>query len=515
MKTTRMLFKTIFLSMFALIIFLLPLSAQNEADFYTEKNHLVSTTKSIIDFGAIANDNIDDSDALQDAIDDASSQTNGGIVNIPSGTFYLKQIYLKSNVHIVIDKDAIIKITPWEDPDNLKNYALFYLNVKNALVENVSIRCAQEDERYTIDFRALVNPNVRAFQLNNTQNFYVADFNVIDDITKFSCVTFGTEDYSPSPDGWNAPTNGIIKNGDVRGAHYGYGLVQAQAANNVLFKNLSGQGGVTLRFETGYDKMNELQIGGLFDCYGRDIYCEDGNAAYMMSPHAIQNGHVDIQGVKSVNCGFAVRIGNGYVKNDQQDLPGVSPGTFAATSIVKDVEATYGGSAQVKSKHFKYMPCELRHLISDDYNPDGESYSAPSIVALYNGAEGVGEGYFNVNVSDVSATGFAEQPKAIIYEEDAVEDCSVTSVPNNDEYRLVSVGPNPFTDDLQLIFNPNHTCNYIELIDLSGKTVYSQNINAGSVECSLSLSHIELPKGVYILILHNETGYNRLKVVKA
>ncbi len=489
-------------------------NSQDEADFYTECNHLVSSTKAITEYGAIADDEGDDSQALQDAIDFATAQVNGGKVLIPSGIFYLKQINLKSNVHIEIDKEAIIKITAWEDPENLKNYMLFNLNVKNDLIENVSIRCAQENERYTIDFRNLINKNIRAYQLNNVENFYVADFNVIDDITRFSCVTFGYEVYSPSPEGWNSPKNGIVKNGDVRNAHYGYGLIQAQAATNTLFKNLSGEGGVTLRFETGYDKMNELQIGGIFDCYGRNISCVDGNAAYMMSPHAIHNGHVDIQGVDAVNCGFAVRIGNGYVKKDQEGLPGVTPGTFAGTSIVKDVTATYGTSAQVKSKHFKYMPCTLRHLISPDYNPDGESYSAPAVAPFLNGAEGVGAGYFNVNISNVSSNGFTELSKDILVESDAVADCDETAVRDLSNDKLVTIYPNPFKDEFSLELATTHGFTHIELMDMSGRKLLTKSINIKQEKLNVNISSLNLPKGFYLLALYNSRLYGQKKLLK-
>jgi len=490
------------------------INGQNETDFYTEKNHLVSTTKSILDFGAIANDVSDDSQALQNAIDDASSQPNGGKVTIPAGTFYLKKIYLKSNVHIEIDKNAIIKIAPWEDLSQLKNYSLFFLTVKNALIENVSIRCSQVGEKYTIDFRNLDNPNIRAFQLNNVDNFYVGDFYVIDDNTKFSAVTFGTEDYSPSAVGWNAPKNGIIKNGDIVSAHYGYGLVQAQAATNVLFKNLSGQGGVTLRFETGYDKMNEEQIGGLFNCYGRNISCTDGNAAYMMSPHAIQNGHVDIQGINAVNCGFACRIGKGYVKKDQEGIEGVFPGTFSESSIIKDVIATYGESAQVKSKHFKYLPCSLRHLISKDYNIDGESYSAPAICPILNTAYGNGEGYFDVNISNVSSNDFTELSNDILHETDAVVDCNVASVPDITSNGLVKVYPNPFKDKINLSFHSNHDYKRIELMSINGSKLVGRKIKPGQTALNIKVAHLNLPKGYYVLALYNKQLTSKQKVLK-
>ena len=84
-------------------------SAQDENDFYKDSIHLVDKTVNLVtDYGANGNDSNDDSPPLQTAVDDMTALTNGGKVIIPSGTFYLIDIKLKDNVHLVIDSNATI-----------------------------------------------------------------------------------------------------------------------------------------------------------------------------------------------------------------------------------------------------------------------------------------------------------------------------------------------------------------------------------------------------------------------
>ncbi|ANQ51608.1 Iota-carrageenase A2 [Flammeovirga sp. MY04] len=392
--------------------------AQDEADFYTDKiNDVTKTVNLVDDYGVNNQDDEDDSEALQRAIDELTELPNGGRINIPAGKYYFQSILVKSNIHITIDTEALIYPT---DPGNDKNYVIMSIGKDNEETRNVSVRGV--DGYYTVDVSKARNPNVRMFQLVNVKNFLISDMHLVDDNTKFSAITIGYSTYNGE---YVSSENGVIKDCSTVGAHYGYGLIQSQALKNTFFKNLWGEGGVTLRLETGLNKMNDLQVGGNFDIYGQNIYCENGNAAVMISPHAIKNGHVEIDGVEAVNTGFAVRIGKGYVTSSQEAL-GITPGYYASTSIVKNVKATYGCSAQVKSKHFKYFPCEEKQWIGTEYNPDGESYPAPAVANILNTADGNNNtalGYFDVAISNTESIGFKHQPKDVVTEEDENTEC--------------------------------------------------------------------------------------------
>ena len=151
--------------------------------------------------------------------------------------------------------------------------------------------------------------------------------------------------------------------------------------------------------------MNDSQIGGIDNIVGKHISCTDGNAAVMISPHSMKNGVVKVDGVKSVGCGFGVRIGNGFISK-KQTTPDLEGGTFAEGCSVKNVDATFGMNAQLKSKHYKYMPSQLEKSIKTE-SEDGESHRGPSIAAVLNDSN------YKVDVENVEAHGFKYNPPVL------------------------------------------------------------------------------------------------------
>jgi hypothetical protein len=376
------------------------LSALNAAAFYDAS---VESRDRIMDLKTEFRSDGSDSETLQKAIDDVSNK-GGGVVQIPAGTYSFKNIALKSDVHLEIDKGAVIQ--PAIDGDT-KSFSIFNLGVDGDPVENISIRGT--GGRYTVELPAY-EPGIRVFSFKQVRNFHVSNVNIIDHLTKFSCFQFGTS--ATSKDGIWRPTQGTIAHANVTGAAYGYGLVQLQSAESVLFEDLSGTGGVTLRLETGEKKMNNSQIGGMDHIIGKNIACTDGNAAAMISPHSMENGVVQLDGIKSIGCGFGVRIESGFIAK-KYSTPGLERGTFAKGSYVKNVDATFGTNAQLKSKHFKYMPAQLKNQIQDaSESEDGESVRGPSIAGVVNDAN------YTVIVENVTTHGF-EFAKPIVTETDA------------------------------------------------------------------------------------------------
>ena len=59
------------------------------------------------DYGALGNGQALDSVAIQKAID-ACSQAGGGTVYIPEGKYLCGTMHLKSNIHVWLDKGALI-----------------------------------------------------------------------------------------------------------------------------------------------------------------------------------------------------------------------------------------------------------------------------------------------------------------------------------------------------------------------------------------------------------------------
>lgn len=387
----------------------------DESDFYKETPNSGIVKNLVTDYKVNATDTEDDSPKLQKAIN-ALSKKEGGKIVIPAGVYYLLGIQLKSNVHLEIAEGATLFPAVSEG----KNVEMFTAGKEVATIRNFSVRGLGKG--FTVDLRQTDNARVRVFQLLNVENFLLDNFTVQDKQTRFSSITFNTTRYNGE---FHGVKNGIVKNVKVFDTHYGYGLSQIKSGIHVLFKNLYGQGGVTLRLETGSDGKSDNELDGLMgDMYARNISCEDGNASVMISPHSRKIGKADVRGVYAKNCGFAVRIGKGYIAGKHKNMEGLNPGTFEP-SVVTDVTAVYGTSAQLKPKHFRYMPCALRDQAKKIPNTTNEKdlYLGPSINAVINTAEGEGVGYYKVQVSNVKMEGFGEGLKAVMTEKDAVVKC--------------------------------------------------------------------------------------------
>jgi len=331
-------------------------------------------------------------------------------VRIPAGNYTFKQVSLKSNVHLEIEHDAVIEPSiengagSGKKNAQGKHFAIFNLTGDSARepIENVSIRGV--GGRYTVKV-PVYEPGIIFCAFKHVRNFWVSDANIEKHLTKFACFQFGCG--LQDKDGVWRPMKGTIADCNVTGAAYGYGLVQIQAGESVLFENLSGTGGVTLRIETGSKQMNDAQIGGIDRIYGKNIECTDGNAAVMISPHSMHNGVVAVDGVKSIGCGFGVRIEGGYIAKKYSNS-GLTTGTFAPGGYVKNVKATFGMNAQLKQKHYGYMPPELVKFIKAE-SEDSESHRGPSMAAVFNSATD-----FKVEVENVTVSGFKYQKSDVI-----------------------------------------------------------------------------------------------------
>jgi hypothetical protein len=371
--------------------------------------------------------------ALQSIIDSLSI-SGGGILIINEGTYILKQIHIKTGVHIRVHPNVVFK----SEPGN----ALFRAGYDNDFenVNNWSFK-STNGEKFTFDFTNLKpNQNIRAFQLGNTNNFNLADFIVLDNYTKFNAVT--TEAVGSDPAKF--PKFGIIENLEIKKAHYGYGLIQSQVSQDILYRNLSGEGGVTLRLESGYKGIADRYLNDKTpihnNIYGRNISCINGAHAIMLSPHTIHQGIVDIRDITSISCEAAVSINFGFLsKNKNQFEPNHTPGTFSENSVIANVNAIYGVNAQVRGARLRHIPCNLRGYISITKNPDNESYKAPSLAAVYYLALedyesfNTPKGSYKIVIENIKHSGFSSEIRSdgLITDggENDFEDCDINSAP--------------------------------------------------------------------------------------
>lgn len=356
------------------------------------------------DYRVIGDGHTDNSQMLQTALDQVS-EAGGGTVFVPKGIYVFSGIEMRSNTRLLIKAGTIIrpptKFSKGQrkknKPSKLSKITMFQFGRDGERVENISVEGEGGD--FIIELGAY-EPGIAVFGMGNVENFRISSVHVKDALTKFSAITMGPSWSDSGERGY--PSNGYVSNFTQVGASYGYGVVQTQAARNVFFENLSGVGGAVLRMETGAKRVNDEQYGGVSNLVARNISCKDGNAAVMISPHAIHNGAAIVEGVKSDGCGFAVRIAKGYVAK-KYDNPDLEAGTFAKGTRVSNIHAKFGQNAQLKTKHYKFMPELLLNEISSK-TEDGASFRGPSIGPVINTAN------FHIIIENITAEGFSDFP---------------------------------------------------------------------------------------------------------
>ena len=94
-------------------LFLILAIAGTHADAQTARPSAPPVYYNIRDFGAIADDNVLDSPAINDAIE-VCARGGGGTVYVPAGTYLSGSIHLKSNIHLWLDVGATLLGAPQE-----------------------------------------------------------------------------------------------------------------------------------------------------------------------------------------------------------------------------------------------------------------------------------------------------------------------------------------------------------------------------------------------------------------
>lgn len=421
--------------------------------------------------------------ALQSMINNLST-SGGGVLNINAGTYTLEQIHMKTGVHIRVHPDVVFKSAP-RNALFRAGYASSFAEVNNWSFQSTN------GEKFTFDFSNLQpNEDIRAFQLGNTTNFKLADFIVLDNFTKFNAVSSGAVGNETTQGSAKFASFGIIENLDIKKAHYGYGLIQCQVGQDILFRNLSGEGGVTLRFESGFSGLANRYLTDktpiINNVYGRNISCTNGAHAVMLSPHTITQGLADVRDVSGISCEAVVSVNFGFLSESKgqvdssgNPLLGHSSGTFSEESVIANVSATYGVNAQVRAARLRYVPCALRSYINlDEKNPDDESYKSPSLAPVYYLAleDYVSldspEGRFKIVLDNVTHTGFSSEVRAdgLITDggENDFEGCDIDGTPiwiNGDDQNTT----NPLqTSTMAEALNIN------DFIDEEGIVIYQQ-----------------------------------------
>lgn len=400
---------------------------------YVEMMKPTNKTLNVVkDYKMKSSETLDQSEKMQMAIDDLAAKGGGNLV-IPKGVYCFSRVYMKSNVHLLVDDGTIFRPTGGNED---KQVMLFFStpgvkgkkgsdapSVKETdFIENCSIRCSKKGGRYIVDYSHLVptkGSGIRFIIASMVRNFYIADATIKDNYSVYCSIAFtptGSKDVAGAKK-WkiSRPTNGEIRNCSIYKASPGYGLLQCHGANDLYFENLYSEGGVTLRLETG---ANTPQI-GVYNIKARNLTCEKGKCTLMMGPHISQNGTVLVDGVVSNSCNFAVQIGAGFQVTEHKGNVVEKPGTFANDSRIINVHAIFGTETQLKLSTAWYLEPELfKYISSTEYLNQTEKWSTgPSCGAVIDKS---GDGY-TVTCENVTTEGFEFNANKVLTAADFAE----------------------------------------------------------------------------------------------
>jgi len=321
----------------------------NEASFYT--NRIGPQRKMLRLTGA---NNGNDSRTLNNEITRMSNQ-GGGIIRLlkPNNRpyIYLRNVALKNKVHIKIASNVTLR--PWFGGSRPKNVSIFDFGLTSR-IRDVAITCERENSTNSNDyFKVLLSggSSERTTMVfsHAVTNFKISGIKFTDSNTVFSNLEFNLNSTQSRAAG-DISNKGLVKNIISFKNHVGYGIVQVRAGKNILFKNLEGEGGVTLRIESGFIPAIRSKQATIDRIVGRNITVRKGDAAVMLSPHRVNQGRVDVSGIKAFNSTVAAQIEGGFLdkKGGVNNL-----GTFKTNSFIGDFKQIRGGNnAQVKSKDY-------------------------------------------------------------------------------------------------------------------------------------------------------------------
>ena len=410
----------------SLSLLALSLSFHAYADNGYYKDFKTPIVKNLVtDYSVNNYDNKDDTQKLQSAISELS-KNGGGTIIIPAGVYYFMNVELKSNIKLLIDENASIRPYLQEMYDNGGD-AIFNVGEYNTdVVKNVAVTSLQQDKRFIVQLPAITkvsgaNPakpfnnvyGIKVFHFFNVENFLTSNMNIYDNNTKYSAMSLNAilTDKNKVNRG-KLPTSGDVKNITIYNAAYGYGAVQAQAANKVYFENIESEGGAALRLETGYAPMNNMQLGGVSNIKAKDIRCINGSAALTLSPHTIQtNENIEAHNISADGCNFAVRIATGFISK-KNTMEGLKLGVFKNVSI-DGIDATFGYHSQILHKDFSLLSKDLQRYIFRTDNAL-EALEGPSISAVgYVGGPGQPINY-EALLTNIKMYGFKAGTKEIM-----------------------------------------------------------------------------------------------------
>ena len=375
--------------------------SDNELNFYSNK---IPAKSQIIKLSG--KNDLTDSKKLNQLMAEVSKK-GGGTIIIPAGTYYLKDVQMKSNIHLKIEPAVkLYPVSPKRPNDRLQLFDFGDLHK----IENVALTSTVENSQDPKDWFSVTIPKdqyvggARFIKVGFAENFKIDGMWLNDNFSKFSAIALNMPESKKRTE---IARNGIIKNVWAQDGNVGYGAVQMQTGFNVLYKNIGGEGGVTLRVETGATETNRVNEKCVDNVVIRNVTIKNGDAAFNMSPHRVDQGRVDAQGITAINSTHAVQIAAGFLDKKQGVVDNI--GTFDSRSYFGDITVMGGAGAQVKTKDFAAYSCAEQIEMAKNPNLGTASFKGRSIAAVRDSASkaagcngGADNGCYEVNLGKIT-----------------------------------------------------------------------------------------------------------------
>lgn len=343
------------------------------------------------------NNTVRDTRALSDMIDNLSA-LGGGEILIKKGDYELRQVNVKSNIHITIEAGTIFKI---DNTIGGKRFP-FAIGVEEnkPIVENVRIiglgtpstRPKFVLEKFVQNGRKVFS---RAMNFGYAKNVLVQNFTIEDDLTGGTAIAFNPVKIDVNSA--NIPENVTVTNVGMTGASIGYGLVQTNVGKNILFKNLSCEGGMTCRIEAHTGRQYDI---GVTNIVIKNVVSKNGKAAVLLQPHSVLNGRVLVDVARSEGSSWVLFLKEGFIGPDSKRK---AKGNFDASSSFKNISMlATDNTARLSFKNYSQIPIPTvlkKWYKTPDFNPvlnddnygitdDGElskesSIIGPSVAIIY------------------------------------------------------------------------------------------------------------------------------------
>jgi len=257
---------------------------------------------------------VDTTARLQAAINQASTEPNGGVIQLIGNHFRLGQIELKDNIRIEIDPNATIDMMEKVLFDMGRGATNFVLPDRQ---QNIEITSLVPEQKFTINVnRPTKKKNAIPFRVGYVYNYALSNFHVDDFYSIFPSVFIVAD--SDNRKEWNNLTydrisfKGAIINASVDQVHTGYALVQPFSGKRIYMKDLTAQGGLTIRLEPGSGKSNDYlnragqQVGTIADVRLINIHNDEGMAALFLKSHQKIISDIHATNITATDSAFAV-----------------------------------------------------------------------------------------------------------------------------------------------------------------------------------------------------------------